>query len=279
MARQRFIHPDIWEHEGFGLLSDAERLLFIAIFSNADDEGRLVGHPANLRSIAFRYDDRTLADVRTMRDHIAQVMRCVLLYEVDGREYIQLTSWQERQHPRYPQPSVLPPCPKTMDAPLTQDSGNDDATVRQPCAVGRDGLVRDGLGDTARAREPNPGDTTSDREREAFAVLRAVPNWPDDPEADARSAESIRQDFPAVDLVKVAHDLREFYAAQPIKPKDNPRLRLRNFASKESEIVAKRRSPVALNGRSRSASPPGRLRSVHDLGYDDPDPPPRTPHD
>ncbi len=118
MARQRFIHPDLWEDGHVGSLTPAERLLFIALFSNADDDGRLVGDAANLRAIAFRFDDFSLAEVAAMRDHVAATMRHVLVYAVDGEEYIQLTSWDQRQHPQYRKPSRLPPPPPVAGPPV-----------------------------------------------------------------------------------------------------------------------------------------------------------------
>ena len=40
MARKRMIDPNIWDSEDFSKLSILGRLLFIGMFSNADDEGR-----------------------------------------------------------------------------------------------------------------------------------------------------------------------------------------------------------------------------------------------
>ena len=58
LARQRFIHPDIWNDKKIAKLSFTERLFFIGCFSNADDEGRMIGDPAYLRAIIFKYDDK-----------------------------------------------------------------------------------------------------------------------------------------------------------------------------------------------------------------------------
>ena len=151
MARQRFIHPDLWEDGHVGSLTPAERLLFIALFSNADDDGRLVGDAANLRAIAFRFDDYSLAEVAAMRDHVAATMRHVLVYAVDGEEYIQLTSWDQRQHPQYRKASRLPPPPPDDSTPVhgtfmepsrnpTIVPADDSSSVR---IVDRDGLGRD----------------------------------------------------------------------------------------------------------------------------------------
>lgn len=112
MARQRFILPSIWEDEKVsGELSAEEELLFIGCFSNADDEGRMVGNAANLRAVAFRYRDYTIAQVAAMRDRIAATCKNFHVYSVDGQAYIQFLKWSTFQHPKYPTPSKLPPPP------------------------------------------------------------------------------------------------------------------------------------------------------------------------
>ena len=46
MPRRRMIDPQIWRNEKIGSLSDTGRLLFIGIFSQADDDGRPVVYAA-----------------------------------------------------------------------------------------------------------------------------------------------------------------------------------------------------------------------------------------
>ena len=160
MARQRFIWPDLWEDESLGSLTPAERLLFIALFSNADDEGRLAAGPANLRALAFRFDEFTLNQVQTMRNHIVAAVRSVHLYHVPGQGwFIQLTSWPKRQHPKYPQPSRLPGPEQgvpwmvephdSSNEPPVQEKDTSEVTVEPEvsCSVGWDGLGRDGIGE------------------------------------------------------------------------------------------------------------------------------------
>ncbi len=109
MARQRFIHPEFWGDPSIGQLTPIERLFFVGCFSNADDEGRLLGHPAWLRSAIFPYDDISLDEVRGMRDRAAAVCRNFVVYEVDGVEYIAFLKWSRYQKPKYPKLSTLPP--------------------------------------------------------------------------------------------------------------------------------------------------------------------------
>lgn len=88
-----------------------ERLLAAAIIANQDDDGRLRGDPAYLRSIAFLYDDYSLDEVRNMRDHLTEVNPNFIVYQNAGDDYIQLKRHKRYQKPRYYHPSKLPAPP------------------------------------------------------------------------------------------------------------------------------------------------------------------------
>ena len=128
MPRQRFIWPELWEDPDIGRLSRDERLLFIGLFSLADDEGRILADPLYLRGAIFKYDvDLSVEAVRAMRDRIARTLpRSVRLYRADGREYIALLRWRRWQRPKYAQPSRIPPPPEEEspeETALGTDSG------------------------------------------------------------------------------------------------------------------------------------------------------------
>jgi len=110
MARKRMIDPSIWSDESFGSLSSGAKILFIGLFSNADDEGRILANPAYLKATVFMYDTVTLDIIKTKRTEVIEKMSSVILYEVDGKEYIQLSRWEEYQKQQKDriQPSKLP---------------------------------------------------------------------------------------------------------------------------------------------------------------------------
>ena len=199
-ARQRFIWPTLWDDPDFGKLDERGRLLFIAIFSMADDDGRIQAHPANLRGIAFKYDDLTLREIRDIRDRVLEVMRSVQLYVVDGEEYIQLHKWTTYQHPKYPKPSLLPPPPGYVPPPrsdedsstgpaMFDEDGNafpqsspnlppiDHQTTNEtdaPSSVGWVGMGRDGSGRDGIDTPPTPpagGERDDDQEFAAFWLV------------------------------------------------------------------------------------------------------------
>lgn len=104
------ISPLLWEDEHFGALSAGAKILFIACISNADDDGRLSANPSNLRAIAFRFEDLSLKAVISLRKEISEKMGNFKVYNVNGCDYIQLTTWEEYQtiqKDRY-KPSTIP---------------------------------------------------------------------------------------------------------------------------------------------------------------------------
>ena len=162
MARQRFIWPEIWKDPIFGRLAPTEQVFFIACFSLADDEGRLLADPAFLRSEMFPYKDYTSKKVKTVRDAVIEQVDSVHLYTAQGQEYIALLRWSEYQKPKYPKPSKIPP-------PFLQASPKRSEGFPENGAMGWDGLDRDGL-DSAGVGANEPAQDSVREERLARLV-------------------------------------------------------------------------------------------------------------
>lgn len=111
MARQRFIWPDLWTDPGIGVLAPLERLLFIGLFSLADDEGRIDGSPAYLKAAVFPYDPFTVEEVETLRNGLVDRLPNVVLYQTGSEQVIALARWSDHQKPKYARPSKFPPPP------------------------------------------------------------------------------------------------------------------------------------------------------------------------
>lgn len=108
MARKRMIDPGIWESEDFSKLSKFARLVWIGLFSNADDAGRGKANPAYIKSLLFAYDeDVDIQAIKIALDEIEKTMS-IDFYEVDGKRYYQLQSWSKFQTINRPSPSQIP---------------------------------------------------------------------------------------------------------------------------------------------------------------------------
>jgi hypothetical protein len=112
MPRIRTVKPELWEDELLGVMPRDARLLFIATFNMADDEGILRWTPAYIKAQAFMYDDDlSIADV-------GKLMHCLtdagLIYPyISGAARQQMAvvvNFRKHQRINRPQKSkLLPP--------------------------------------------------------------------------------------------------------------------------------------------------------------------------
>ena len=111
MARKRMISPEIWESQDFSQLSDVAKIVFISLFSHADDEGRGRADPTFIKNITFPYDEnRRVADIKSALSEIARCMS-VRFYSVNGIEYYIMKSWERWQKVEKPTKSKFPAPP------------------------------------------------------------------------------------------------------------------------------------------------------------------------
>jgi hypothetical protein len=108
MARIRTLKPEALQHRKVGRLSDRAFRLWIGMITQADDAGRLVCDPEQLRVVAFAYQPRVTAT------HVEQALEEILQhdlvrwYQVAGVGYVVFPSWAEHQKIDRPTPSKLP---------------------------------------------------------------------------------------------------------------------------------------------------------------------------
>lgn len=128
---RRLITSQIWLNERVAQLPDPGRLLFIGIFSNADDDGRLKASPAYLKALIFPYDDKTKDNIQEWRD-LCVKLGLIRVYNLNGIEYLDIPSWLEHQlirKDRY-KPSTLPSFPDgSQPAPTCQPTDNQLTTT------------------------------------------------------------------------------------------------------------------------------------------------------
>lgn len=96
MARIRTLKPEMWQSESVGRLSREARLLFIAIITQVDDEGRTRASSRGLASLLFPFDDDA---GRLIEGWLEELHRefMFLRYEVDGDTYGYIPKWLSHQ--------------------------------------------------------------------------------------------------------------------------------------------------------------------------------------
>ena len=124
MARKRMIDPNIWQSEDFGRLSTLAKLVFIGLFSLADDEGRGRCNPIYLKSTLFPYEEGIRsADVDKTLSEISSNMS-VVFYSCDGSSYYSLYNWNTWQKIDRPSESKIP----EFDEKIMQRIFDDNST-------------------------------------------------------------------------------------------------------------------------------------------------------
>lgn len=124
MARIRTVKPEFWEDETIAALSRDARLLFIATFNMADDEGLLRWTPEYVKANAFIYDAdidgeacaRLMAELSNaglVFPYVGGQVRQVLAYVVNFRKHQKIN---RPQPSKLPAPSLQNPQVRTMYA-------------------------------------------------------------------------------------------------------------------------------------------------------------------
>lgn len=119
--RIRTIKPEFWDDEKVGSLDPVDRLLFIGLWSMADDYGNGHGALAKVAGSLFAYDlerdpVETLARVSRGLASLSDA-GFVTLYEVNGQRYFHVQGWSKHQKIDRPsKPRVPAPC-ETLATP------------------------------------------------------------------------------------------------------------------------------------------------------------------
>lgn len=107
MARIRSIKPEFPQSESIGRLSRDARLLFIQIWTLVDDEGRTRAASRMLASLLYPYDDDARDLIGDWLNEL-EAEKCLVRYEADGTQYLEICNWLKHQKIDHPSPSRLP---------------------------------------------------------------------------------------------------------------------------------------------------------------------------
>ncbi len=119
------IDPNIWQSEDFSKLSTLGKLVFIGLFSLADDEGRGRSNPVYLKSTLFPYEEGIRStDIDKTLSEISSNMSAIF-YSCDGSSYYSLYNWNTWQKIDRPTESKIPEYDeKTMQRLFDEHSTN-----------------------------------------------------------------------------------------------------------------------------------------------------------
>jgi len=117
--RIRCIKPEFWDSESVGRISIPARLLFIGLWSLADDHGRAREHSRFLANRIFTYDN--VSD-QQIEDYLWELVNenMIVRYESGGSHYLQICNWLNHQKidkqgkPKYPGPDNIRECSRIL---------------------------------------------------------------------------------------------------------------------------------------------------------------------
>jgi hypothetical protein len=107
MGRIRTIKPEFPQSESMGRVSREARLLFILLWTIADDSGRTRASSRMLASLLYPYDDDAKDLVPAWLDEL-EAEGCIRRYQVDGQSYLDIPNWLNHQKIDKPSKSKFP---------------------------------------------------------------------------------------------------------------------------------------------------------------------------
>lgn len=158
MARIRSIKPEFPQSESMGRVSRDARLLFVLLWTIADDHGRARAHSRMLASLLFPYDD----DAGKLIDGwLGELEKegCIRLYETGGSRYLIILGWGKHQKidrpskPQFPEPDNS-----------TREASRESIEDSENHMLGREGKGREGNREESkepRAKRAKPSLKTS----------------------------------------------------------------------------------------------------------------------
>lgn len=107
MPRIRTIKPETPQSESLGRCSRDARLLFIFLWTQADDLGRLRAASRMLASVLFPFDDDAPSMIEGWLSELENE-GCIRQYCIDGTHYLDIPKWLEHQKIDHPSKSKIP---------------------------------------------------------------------------------------------------------------------------------------------------------------------------
>jgi hypothetical protein len=235
MGRIRSIHPDACQSETLARLTASQERTFFRLLTYCDDDGRAPANPRLIKAAIYPLHDE-MGSKQVQADLLAlQAAGVLIRYAVDGKEYLQVTSWKEYQHPKNPSSSKIPPLPQGLPLPtpgLPQDFpessehlpqglplpavGIPCPVLKNPLGVGEGEGVGEGVGEGESCAEVSAGASPPPPAVIQFPCTGKGPNLVP---ITQEQFQEWQKDFPGVDVPQELRSMRAWLMANPTKRK------------------------------------------------------------
>lgn len=145
MARIRTIKPEFFTSADIVSLTPLSRLFYIALWCEADREGRLNW---NTKTLKMRYMPADNCDIEAMADELVKA-NLIAIYTVDGRKYAEIMSFKNHQVINNRESESIIPSRVKVASPREQGEGRKEGKGKE----GKEGDVPTNVGDQCPHQE------------------------------------------------------------------------------------------------------------------------------
>lgn len=254
MARIRTIKPEFWSDEKMAPMSDACRLIFLALISMADDYGRLIDSEKQVEAFVWPFEKRT-KDVHTSLAQLAAIGRIERGRNASGQSVIQIANWHKHQRVDKPNPNssireIVPEGGANSSGGVPESVANDSGSAPEKVSKDLDlgSVPRSYVRADARFAKRSTNSRKPKSERQPTWLTPFVVRWSEKvgPVKFPRAAAALR---PVVDAYGEVGALAalDAYLDEPRLP-DKP-VKLEYFAENAARWIAESKIPPILDGR------------------------------
>lgn len=243
----RIIKSSICSSDTIDSLNWFQEVMFYRLIVNCDDYGRMDARPKLLKSMLFPIKERiTIKEVEDALQKLADA-GCVVLYEVNGKPYLYLPSWEVHQNIRakkskYPAPdegNIIQNCKQTNadENICKQMNTNENKCPRNP--------IQSNTIQSEYESEYMPGAETPDSNNFISLPLNDKSEFTVTEEMIAEWSEL----YPAVDVKQDLRKMKGWLDSNPNRRKTNSGIKrfITNWLAKTQDSGGNRKEEVKLN--------------------------------
>jgi len=141
MPKIRTVKPSFFMSRAVKKLTDEQKLVWLGLWPNADDEGRMLDEPEIIAGQLWALS-KSAVKIDRILDGLDDADR-IIRYEVAGERFIQVTGWHEHQKITRVATSLIPQCPGDVIA-ARQQRRSSVAAVSRHGGKGKEGKGKEG---------------------------------------------------------------------------------------------------------------------------------------
>lgn len=136
MPRIRTIKPEFFTSDTVSQLPLRTRLTWIGLWTHSDDYGRSRDNVKLIKAAVWPLDEISIRDIEIDLNTLAD-RGLIYRYEIEGKDYIQVSNWTEHQKVDRPSKSPIPAPPDETPAQHTRDTLAKDSRALARNSIGK----------------------------------------------------------------------------------------------------------------------------------------------